>query len=77
MTKPVSSLNKGDCLLTFCGAKFFSHFSEPRVLTNQNGFTWDAITMNFADGYMETADYRGVIEIIAPHNSLVEKLTKL
>ncbi len=44
------------------GQKIFSHLSDPRLLTNAAGLTWDAITLNFLDGTKMTADYRGYIE---------------
>lgn len=65
MKKQTIQLKSGDAVKTFAGVKYFSHFSDPRVLINAAGLTWDAITLNFVCGYKETADYRGSVEVSA------------
>lgn len=63
MKKETRCLKSGDAVKTLAGVKYFSHFSDLRILNNSEGLTWDAITLNFVCGYKETADYRGVIEV--------------
>ena len=67
LSKKTASLRSGDAVQTFGGIKIFSHFTDPRVMVSHlTGLTWDAITMNFTCGYVETADYRGFVSVNPP-----------